>query len=468
MPPISIVSSTTSNFAFAGGEYVPEIYKFPANTLIPYYGNTPAISGWERYTAADGRYLYSTITPAQIGAALVGTNGSVIASGSTPSAGVHSGSNFNQNITGSTGGSLTFLTGDADNHSHSFNAGTLAGATETILNRQKVTFLRTTSSVARIPSNALVVKQTTPANAQAFIGSQGVASVTISGIWSGFTQATSIVTFSAPEISGGIRATGTVKITGGVPTLVTITNTGSGYISPPTVTITDTDAGAETTGTATAVLTTNSSSYLVGALDNQSFTGGVPYSSAKNVTMSSNGGHLHAGTSTAYRPMANGSYLRNYNYQYAGSHGHSATLSLSQSTISSKLLNLWKMTVDSRPQTDMIVMYVGTLGAIPAPWYVCDGNNGTLNLGSYVIGYGNNQWNVITSANNIGYLSLNTASVSHYHNSGYAYTPNISGSGGQHNTFSWSHTHGPMVYSGTPFVPPRIGVAFIQYKGVIP
>jgi hypothetical protein len=382
MPPISIVSSTTSNFAFAGGEYVPEIYKFPANTLIPYYGNTPALSGWTRYSAADGKYLYSTISQAQIGAALAGTNGSVIASGSVPSAGVHSGSNFNQNIVGTTGGSLAYLTGSADNHSHSFNAGTLAGATESILNRQKVTFLRTTSSVARIPANALVVKQTTPANAAAFAA-----------------------------------------------------------------------AG---------------NNYLVGALDDQTFTAGVAYSGAKGVTITSNGGHLHAGTSTAYRPMANGAYMRNYNYQYAGAHGHSATLSLSQSTISSKLLNLWKMTIESRPQTDMIVMYVGTLGGIPAPWYVCDGNNGTLNLGSYVIGYSNNQWNVVTNANNIGYLSLNTASVSHYHNSGYAFTPNIAGSGGQHNTVSWSHTHGPMVYSGTPFVPPRIGVAFIQYKGVIP
>lgn len=468
MPPISIVSSTTSNFAFAGGEYVPEIYKFPANTLIPYYGNTPLISGWERYAAADGRYLYSTLTPAQIGAALAGTNGSVSASGSTPSAGVHSGSNFNQNITGSTGGSLGFLTGSADNHSHSFNAGTLNGATENILNRQRVTFLRTKSSVARIPSNALVVKQTTPANASAFIGAQSVASVTISGTWSGFTQVTSKVTFSAPEVPGGVTATGTVKITLGVPTSVTVTNKGSGYRSPPTVTITDTDADVETRGTATAVLTTDSKSYLVGALNNQTFTGGVPYSGGIGVTMSSNGGHIHMGTSTAYRPMANGAYLRNYNYQYAGAHGHSATLSLSQSTISSKLLNFWKMNLESRPQTDMIVMYVGTLGAIPAPWYVCDGNNGTLNLGSYVIGYGNNQWNVITSADNIGYLSLNTASVSHYHNSGYAYTPNTTGSGGQHNTVSWSHTHGPMVYSGAPFVPPRIGVAFIQYKGVIP
>jgi hypothetical protein len=89
------------------------------------------------------------------------------------------------------------------------------------------------------------------------IGGQGVASVTISGSWSGFTQATSTVTFTAPELPGGVTATGTVTITAGAPTLVTITNKGSGYTSAPTVTIADSDVGAETTGTATAVLTTD-------------------------------------------------------------------------------------------------------------------------------------------------------------------------------------------------------------------
>jgi hypothetical protein len=87
------------------------------------------------------------------------------------------------------------------------------------------------------------------------IGGQGVASVTISGVWADFTQATSTVTFSAPQLPGGVTATGTVTITAGAPVSVTITEKGSGYTSAPTVTIADSDAGAETTGTATAVLT---------------------------------------------------------------------------------------------------------------------------------------------------------------------------------------------------------------------
>lgn len=85
------------------------------------------------------------------------------------------------------------------------------------------------------------------------IGGNGIASVTISGVWSGFTQATSTVTFSAPQLPGGVTATGTVTITSGAPTLVTMTEKGSGYTALPTVTIADSDVGAETSGTATAV-----------------------------------------------------------------------------------------------------------------------------------------------------------------------------------------------------------------------
>ena len=100
------------------------------------------------------------------------------------------------------------------------------------------------------------------------IGGEGVASVTISGTWSGFTGASTTVTFSAPQLPGGVTATGTAVINGGgAVTGVTITEKGSGYTSAPTVTIADSDGGAETTGTATAVLTTDSGD--VGSSTNQ-------------------------------------------------------------------------------------------------------------------------------------------------------------------------------------------------------
>jgi hypothetical protein len=88
------------------------------------------------------------------------------------------------------------------------------------------------------------------------VGGEGVASVTIVGEFSGFTLATTTVTFSAPQITGGQTATGTATIAAGAVTAIVITNSGSGYTAAPTVTIADSDVGAEvTTGTATAVLT---------------------------------------------------------------------------------------------------------------------------------------------------------------------------------------------------------------------
>jgi hypothetical protein len=92
------------------------------------------------------------------------------------------------------------------------------------------------------------------------VGGEGVASVTLGGTWSGFTGATTTVTFTAPQLPGGVTATGTAVINGGgTITSITITEPGSGYTSAPTVTIVDSDVGAETTGTATAVLTSGSS-----------------------------------------------------------------------------------------------------------------------------------------------------------------------------------------------------------------
>jgi hypothetical protein len=93
------------------------------------------------------------------------------------------------------------------------------------------------------------------------IGGQGVASVTVAGEFSGFTLATTTVTFAAPTLPSGVTATGTATIVAGEITAIVITNSGSGYVSAPAVTVADSDVGAEvTTGTLTAVLTTDSGS----------------------------------------------------------------------------------------------------------------------------------------------------------------------------------------------------------------
>ena len=118
------------------------------------------------------------------------------------------------------------------------------------------------------------------------IGGQGVASVTIAGEFSGFTLATTTVTFSAPQLPGGVTATGTATIVGDAVTAIVITENGSGYTSVPTVTIADSDVGAEvTTGTATAVLTVD--------------TGGVPGSTTNQENAITITGRIVAGSTVA-------------------------------------------------------------------------------------------------------------------------------------------------------------------------
>lgn len=78
---------------------------------------------------------------------------------------------------------------------------------------------------------------------------ESVQSVTITAGGTGYGSGT--VTFSAPQVAGGVTATGTVTSVAGVITGVVITNPGSGYTSAPTVTF----GGGGSGGTGTAVLT---------------------------------------------------------------------------------------------------------------------------------------------------------------------------------------------------------------------
>lgn len=87
------------------------------------------------------------------------------------------------------------------------------------------------------------------------VGGESVASVTVDVQGTGYTSATTTVTFSGPDIAGGVLATGTATIVAGAVTEIVVTNGGSGYTSAPTVTVTDSDVGAEVAGTYTAVLT---------------------------------------------------------------------------------------------------------------------------------------------------------------------------------------------------------------------
>jgi len=76
----------------------------------------------------------------------------------------------------------------------------------------------------------------TTATGTANMSGGSLASVHIDVVGSGYTYAN--ITFSDPQISGGVRATAVLGVSSGSISSITVTNAGSGYTSPPTATIT--------------------------------------------------------------------------------------------------------------------------------------------------------------------------------------------------------------------------------------
>ena len=113
-----------------------------------------------------------------------------------------------------------------------------------------------------------------------------VSSVTVSAGGSNYTSPT--ITFSAPQVAGGTTATGTVTVSGGAVTAIVVTSGGSGYTSAPTATLGNLGSGTGATiGTVTIGTSTISSITITNA--------GSGYTAAPTITLS--GG---AGSSAAF------------------------------------------------------------------------------------------------------------------------------------------------------------------------
>jgi hypothetical protein len=88
------------------------------------------------------------------------------------------------------------------------------------------------------------------------VGGEGVASVTLSTTSFAVSTLTITMSFTAPQIAGGVTATGTPVKTGNTVTSVLITEAGSGYTSVPSVVV-GAVGGTTSVATATAVLGAN-------------------------------------------------------------------------------------------------------------------------------------------------------------------------------------------------------------------
>jgi hypothetical protein len=104
------------------------------------------------------------------------------------------------------------------------------------------------------------------------IGGEGVASVNVStGTTAPISTLTVTVSFTAPDIAGGVTATGTPVKTGNTVTSVTITNAGSGYTSAPTVTFTGTNMTVQGVGTAVLTTTTTATTKILAIAPHTSY-----------------------------------------------------------------------------------------------------------------------------------------------------------------------------------------------------
>jgi len=102
-------------------------------------------------------------------------------------------------------------------------------------------------------ANNLLVVRSDATNARNAVATQSgtVTSVTVGGTNTGYssTAAAPTVTFSAPDIDGGVQATGTAILSGGAITAIAVAAGGSGYTSAPGVVISAPAGGAGATFT---------------------------------------------------------------------------------------------------------------------------------------------------------------------------------------------------------------------------
>lgn len=155
-------------------------------------------------------------------------------------------------------------------------------------------------------NNMLINRVDTAGARNAVVSATGeVISVNLTGGNSGFRPGhNTVVTFSAPQTAGGVTATGTVVLSGGAVTAITVAEGGSGYTVAPTVTISlpDVEGGKQAYATATI----DGSGVVTGITlvqdenDNTAPIGGSGYTTPPTVTIASApaGGSNASATST--------------------------------------------------------------------------------------------------------------------------------------------------------------------------
>ena len=181
-------------------------------------------------------------------------------------------------------------------------------------------------------------------------------------------------------------------------------------------------------------------------------------------TTSTDGQHDHVIGGVRSSSSA-GSGLNNVSSGTGQNHNHSVTATVTPDSIKGKLMKMWVSASADPGFGTTMVMYDGTLSALPSYWKLCDGANGTVDMRGYFLGYS-------TSASSHGLETANTFTVyssgaysdwTHQHatatQTGSAVRTDETG----HQSTTASHTHTVTVAGGTATHDPgTYRVAFIQ------
>jgi hypothetical protein len=167
---IGVPTSGLISFSdFYGTAYAipPDI---PAGAIVFYSGETVP-SGWQEYTAAEGRFVKGTASTAQIGTI---TEGSMPQgtpqSGSSGTAGAHTGGTFNAGDMGATSGSVSgypINSSTPANHDHvvASISSTTIGADVPMPAYKRFKMIKSLSTTQTIPANSLIMSQLRPSPA---------------------------------------------------------------------------------------------------------------------------------------------------------------------------------------------------------------------------------------------------------------------------------------------------------------
>lgn len=212
----------------------------------------------------------------------------------------------------------------------------------------------------------------------------------------------------------------------------------------------------ESTTPVTGLTICNNDNRLLRVGDTKTNGGG----SLTDKAISSDGAHTHSqsGLRTSYNRSAGGNYPRSLN---AGSHNHPYTMTLEDESLKRAYLTAWTDTNAFYGASGIIAMW--EQATAPSGWYLCNGENGTLDLRDYFIilsstGNAGNSYDQLNRVQTSG--TITNVDWSHSHKGADVGSPAFSESA-YHDTENHNHGH-TVTTVWTDHTPIYYALTFIQ------